>query len=138
MDAVLAIIALLILLLASGCTRTIYVPTERETVRADTVRLVSLRSDTVQMSDSVFVLLKGDTALIKEYHYVYRTETVHDTVRQAKADTVRISEPSKALAKAESRSHGDATWLAVLAVFLFAILILAGLALLIRLMKKKK
>ena len=133
-----AVVVLMILLLASACTRTIYVPTEHETVRSDTVRLVSLRSDTVQMSDSVFVLLKGDTTLIKEYHYIYRTETVHDTVYQAKADTVRISEPSKALAKSVAKDSGEIKSFALLAVFLFAILIIAGIAILIFFLKKKK
>lgn len=96
----IALIALLILLLASACSRTIYIPTEHLEVRTDTLRLSSVSSDTVYLHDKVFVAMKGDTVFIRKNHYRTKISVIHDTVYRTRNDTVRISESSKALAKA--------------------------------------
>ena len=62
------------------------------TVRMDTVRLVSLRTDTFRLHDSIFVSerLVGETLRIEKHHYhtKYRTQVVHDTVRVREVQTV--------------------------------------------------
>lgn len=67
-----------------------------EKVRVDTLRLVSLRSDTFRIHDSVFVResVVGDTIRIVEHHYRDRlkVQVVRDTIYQSVRDTIRIED----------------------------------------------
>ena len=78
-------------------------------VRIDTVRLVSLRTDTFRLHDSIFVSerLVGETLRIEKHHYhtKYRTQLVHDTVYKHLTDTVRVRE----VQTVERKSKGNFT-----------------------------
>ena len=67
-----------------------------EKVRVDTLRLVSLRTDTFRTHDSVFIResVVGDTVKIVEHHYRYRTkvQVVRDTIYKSVRDTIRIED----------------------------------------------
>lgn len=67
-----------------------------EKVRVDTLRLVSLRTDTFRTHDSVFVreLVVGDTVKIVEHHYRDRlnVQVLRDTIYKSVRDTIRIED----------------------------------------------
>ena len=70
-----------------------------EKVRVDTLRLVSLRSDTFRTHDSVFIResVVGDTIRIVEHHYRDRlkVQVVRDTIYQSVRDTIKIDDKKK-------------------------------------------
>ena len=72
-----------------------------EKVRVDTLRLVSLRTDTFRTHDSVFVResVVGDTVKIVEHHYRDRTkvQVVRDTIYQSVRDTIRLEDKKEAV-----------------------------------------
>lgn len=65
-------------------------------VRVDTLRLVSLRTDTFRLHDSIFVSERtvGETLRIEKHHFhtKYRTQLVHDTIYRHHTDTIRVKE----------------------------------------------
>lgn len=67
-----------------------------EKVRVDTLRLVTLRSDTFRTHDSVFIreYVVGDTIKIVEHHYRDRmkVQVVRDTIYQSVRDTIRLED----------------------------------------------
>lgn len=88
-------IALLICLLviATGCSRKVYVPVESTVSRTDTVYSAKVRVDSVIMRDSVAVFQKGDTVMITKYRDRYRVKELTDTVYQSVIDSVKVSVP---------------------------------------------
>lgn len=88
-------IALLICLfvLATGCSRKVYVPVESVVSRTDTIYSAKVRVDSVIMRDSVAVFQKGDTVLITKYRDRYRVKELTDTVYQSAIDSVKVSVP---------------------------------------------
>lgn len=99
----MAVVTLILLTLLSGCTKTVYVPTESVSYRADTVRLVTQRTDSVYRLDSVFVLQKGDTVVINRYRERWRDrrEVVHDTTVAVRTDTIRVPYPVEKIVEVE-------------------------------------
>lgn len=88
-------IALLVclLVLATGCTRKVYIPIESTVSRTDTVYSAKVRVDSVIMRDSVAVFQKGDTVIITKYRDRYRVKELTDTVYQSAIDSVKVSVP---------------------------------------------
>ena len=88
-------IALLIclLVLATGCSRKVYVPVESVVSRTDTIYSAKVRVDSVIMRDSVAVFQKGDTVMITKYRDRYRVKELTDTVYQSAIDSVKVSVP---------------------------------------------
>lgn len=82
-----------LLVLASGCSRKVYVPVESVVSRTDTIYSAKVRVDSVIMRDSVAVFQKGDTVLITKYRDRYRVKELTDTVYQSAIDSVKISAP---------------------------------------------
>lgn len=82
-----------LLVLATGCTRKVYVPVESTVSRTDTVYSAKVRVDSVIMRDSVAVFQKGDTVLITKYRDRYRVKELTDTVYQSAIDSVKVSVP---------------------------------------------
>lgn len=82
-----------LLVLATGCTRKVYVPVESTVSRTDTVYSAKVRVDSVIMRDSVAVFQKGDTVLITKYRDRYRVKESTDTVYQSAIDSVKVSVP---------------------------------------------
>lgn len=94
-----------LLVLATGCTRKVYVPVESTVSRTDTVYSAKARVDSVIMRDSVAVFQKGDTVMITKYRDRYRVKELTDTVYQSAIDSVKVSVPypvEKALTPWES------------------------------------
>ena len=82
-----------LLVLATGCTRKVYVPVESTVSRTDTIYSAKVRIDSVIMRDSVAVFQKGDTVLITKYRDRYRVKELTDTVYQSAIDSVKVSVP---------------------------------------------
>lgn len=82
-----------LLVLATGCTRKVYVPVESTVSRTDTIYSAKVRIDSVIMRDSVAVFQKGDTVLITKYRDRYRVKELTDTVYQSAIDSVKVSMP---------------------------------------------
>lgn len=82
-----------LLVLATGCTRKVYVPVESTVSRTDTIYSAKVRVDSVIMRDSVAVFQKGDTVLITKYRDRYRVKELTDTVYQSAIDSVKVSVP---------------------------------------------
>lgn len=82
-----------LLVLASGCSRKVYVPVESTVSRTDTIYSAKVRVDSVIMRDSVAVFQKGDTVTITKYRDRYRVKELTDTVYQSAIDSVKISVP---------------------------------------------
>lgn len=95
LGALMAVVALIAASFLCGCTKTVYVPAQSVSYRADTVRLVTQRTDSVYRLDSVFVLQKGDTVVINRYRERWRDrrEVVHDTTVSVRTDTIRVPYP---------------------------------------------
>lgn len=111
--AVLLIIAML--MLAVGCTRKVYVPEERVTVRTDTVysRSQTQRVDTVWRVSDTSLLIKDSVAVRTDslnrvvgydyYHFrdltktddrrLITLQTMVDSLKRCKADSVAVREP---------------------------------------------
>lgn len=82
-----------LLVLATGCSRKVYVPVESTVSRTDTIYSAKVRVDSVIMRDSVAVFQKGDTVLITKYRDRYRVKELTDTVYQSAIDSVKVSVP---------------------------------------------
>lgn len=88
-----------------------------EKVRVDTLRLVSLRSDTFRTHDSVFVResVVGDTIRIVEHHYRDRmkVQVVRDTIYQSVRDTIKIDDKKKEVVSGENIGYDLPLWVRV-------------------------
>lgn len=75
-------------ILSAGCTKKIYLPVETTTYRTDTIHHEALRHDSIAVSDSIFILIKGDT--IYKSHTLTRDRLVlrTDTLYRSHTDTV--------------------------------------------------
>lgn len=82
-----------LLVLATGCSRKVYVPVESAVSRTDTIYSAKVRVDSVIMRDSVAVFQKGDTVTITKYRDRYRVKELTDTVYQSAIDSVKVSVP---------------------------------------------
>lgn len=82
-----------LLVLATGCSRKVYVPVESVVSRTDTIYSAKVRVDSVIMRDSVAVFQKGDTVTITKYRDRYRVKELTDTVYQSAIDSVKVSVP---------------------------------------------
>ena len=78
------LIAILVLLLLSGCASTKYVEVPVNRVKVEYMNKTKI--DTLIQKDSIITLLKGDTVFLEKYKYLYRIKEVRDTV--AKTDTI--------------------------------------------------
>ena len=74
------------LLLASGCTKKIYVPVE--SVSRDTLIETRLRADTLILRDTLLRIERGDTVYERVIHWRDRFRSKVDTVYQTRIDTV--------------------------------------------------
>lgn len=98
--------------LAVSCTRTVYVPVE--TVRRDSVVAVSARVDSVLIADSVVIEARADTVFKTVTRRRETVRLVHDTVRVAATDTVRITLPPPSSPRSATR--GVPWWMCLFAL----------------------
>lgn len=85
----LSVTALILMcLVATGCTRTIYKPVE--TVRTEKDVVTRWLTDTVIQNDTRFIFVKGDTVIDWRDRWRERIKEVHDTLYIERTDTVRV------------------------------------------------
>lgn len=81
----------LMCLVATGCTRKVYVPLE--TVRTEKDVVTRWFTDTVIQNDTRFIFVKGDTVIDWRDRWRERIKEVHDTLYIERTDTVRVPVP---------------------------------------------
>ena len=99
------VLPLMALIVFCGCTKKIYVPVESRLVMTDSVRIATIRRDSVWLKDSVFVAVRGDTVIKESYRWRTRDRFVTDTVYKERRDTVKVTVVKEIpVEKAEKRS----------------------------------
>lgn len=87
----ISIIAALMLLTLTSCTKKIYVPVENVVHHTDTLhRFVTLR-EKLELKDSVTTETRGDTVWRTIVRHRNRYVTLTDTLRSVRTDTLRIT-----------------------------------------------
>lgn len=85
----LAAIAFLALLMCS-CKTIEYVPVVEKEVHHDSIYFTKVQRDSVWLHDSISVKDKGDTIRIERWRTKYIEREVHDTIYQAKRDSIPV------------------------------------------------
>lgn len=100
MRNVLLILAVIILTCCKTTERVEYVPVE--TVKTEYRDRIVETYDSVHITDSVYVAVKGDTTLVYKYRDRWKLKLVHDTAYVNRTDSIRIPYPvEKKLSKWE-------------------------------------
>jgi len=79
-------LAVVVMAVMFGCTKTEYITVER--VMHDTTYVAKHQRDSIWLHDSIRVSEKGDTIRIEKWHTKFVEREVHDTLYQAKNDTI--------------------------------------------------
>ena len=79
-------IAVAVCALLSGCTTTQYVPVIEH--RTDTLIHTVHHRDSIHITDSTVIREKGDTVFVDRWHTRWHDRTLHDTIYQARHDTI--------------------------------------------------
>lgn len=85
----LVAVAFLALLMCS-CKTIEYVPVVEKEVHHDSIYFTKVQRDSVWLHDSISVKEKGDTIKIEKWHTKYIECEVHDTIYQAKRDSIPV------------------------------------------------
>ena len=100
MRNVLLFLAVIILTCCKTTERVEYVPVE--TVKTEYRDRIVETYDSVHITDSVYVAVKGDTTLVYKYRNRWKLKLVHDTAYLNRTDSLRIPYPvEKKLSKWE-------------------------------------
>ena len=78
---------ILLLLLILGCCRSSHLPFS-ENNTADSLRAITVRSDSTVVHDSIYIVERGDTVFQYKYKYIYRDRVEHDTLHHHRCDTI--------------------------------------------------
>ena len=79
-------LAVVVMAVVCSCTKTEYITVER--VTHDTTYVAKHQRDSIWLHDSIRVSEKGDTIRIERWHKKFVERDVHDTLFQAKSDTI--------------------------------------------------
>ena len=82
------LVILMLLAWLTSCTATKVVEVEK--VRTDTTYVTKWQKDSVWLHDSIHVKERGDTVLVEKWHTKYVEKQVHDTLYQAKTDSIPV------------------------------------------------
>ena len=115
--------------LATGCTRTIYIPLESS--RTETSAASATIRDSVYVSDTVRIFQRADTVVQQSIRTIRRDRLITDTVIVCRSDTVTIRTSEPPMTKSR---HGPAI-LRILASILPAVL---GAFMLLRFLRQKR
>lgn len=80
------IVILTLLLIFNSC-RSSHLPIS-ENNTADSLRAISVRSDSTVVHDSIYIVERGDTVFQYKYKYIYRDRVEHDTLHHHRCDTI--------------------------------------------------
>ena len=80
------IVILTLLLIFNSC-RSRHLPIS-ENNTADSLRAISVRSDSIVVHDCIYIVERGDTVFQYKYKYIYRDRVLHDTLRHHRCDTI--------------------------------------------------
>ena len=80
------IVILTLLLIFNSC-RSRHLPIS-ENNTADSLRAISVRSDSIVVHDSIYIVERGDTVFQYKYKYIYRDRILHDTLHHHRCDTI--------------------------------------------------
>ena len=75
-------------LLLTSCTTTKVVEVEK--VKTDTTYITKWQRDSVWLHDSIRVMEKGDSVWVERWHTKFVEREVHDTLYQAKTDSIPV------------------------------------------------
>lgn len=104
--------ALLSAAVLCACSRVHYVPVE--TVRRDSVVQVVERRDSIHVTDSIAVYVKGDTVWRDRWRTIYKEVARRDTVYRETRDTVAVPYPVERQATWGDKARNWAAGIAVL------------------------
>ena len=115
-------VAIVIMMLMS-CKQIEYVTVEK--VRNDTTYITKHQRDSVWLHDSIMVSEKGDTIRIEKWHTKFVEREVHDTLYQARHDTIPQPYPvtqyvEKPLSKIQKSLIGVGIF-ALMGIIIFAV-----------------
>ena len=100
MRNVLLFLAVIILTCCKTTERVEYVPVE--TVKTEYKDRIVETYDSIHITDSVYVAVKGDTTLVYKYRDRWKLKLLHDTAYVNRTDSIRIPYPvEKKLSKWE-------------------------------------
>ena len=117
-----AVILTFLLLLATSCTRKVYVPVESVVSRTDTAFRTAVRCDTVLQKDSVWVYQNGDTLIKESWRIREKVKTERDTVYVTVKESV--TQPKIVEVEKKKPKSGGLRWLAVGAALALAFVFL--------------
>lgn len=122
MKRLVYIIMLLILAACFISCRTQYIPVE--SVRTEYKTRDSIRIDSIYQRDSIYTLVKGDTAYQYRYKYLYRYLTTNRTDTILKHDSIPIPYPvEKQLSRWQTIKMELGGWVFVLVIILILLII---------------
>lgn len=79
-----------IIMMMYSCKSIEYVPVIEKEVHHDSIYFTKVQRDSVWLHDSISVKEKGDTIRIEKWHTKYIEREVHDTIYQAKRDSIPV------------------------------------------------
>ena len=116
------ILAVLLMISFCGCTTTRYVPVEHHTT--DTVYQSKLQRDSIWLHDSILVSEKGDTIRIERWHTKFVEKQVHDTLYQAKIDSIPAPYPvTEYVEKPLSWWQNGLIWIGIIAMMVMIVIV---------------
>ena len=113
----------LVLLLLTSCASRHVVTTESRTAVRDSIRLLTIRRDSVAIRDSVSITTRRDTVFIERWrnHYIERWRV--DTVAAVRRDTVFL-EKIQTTEKTPARVAFFANWMPWILIFFLSLALL--------------
>ena len=78
---------ILLLLFILGSCRSRHLPIS-ENNTADSLRAITVRSDSIVVHDSIYIVERDDTVFQYKYKYIYRDRVLHDTLHHHLCDTI--------------------------------------------------
>lgn len=88
LSSLVVAVVMAVALLGAGCARRVYVPSVRETLRADTVRIIKREEVVRRDRDTVLIRERGDTVVTEVVRWRERESVVRDTLWRAGTDSV--------------------------------------------------
>jgi len=81
-------VVILLTTISAACTRKVYIPVENLAYRTDTLRLNTLRHDSIVSIDSIIIRSQGDTIIKEAWRWRDRERLRCDTIYRSRTDTL--------------------------------------------------